>query len=190
MLKKTRSFVRHILLMTMAGIMTALYGISAYAAESGFEVPAVDSRTLTVQAADPHAYLMAFLTAYAGFIALIVIVALLFQCIARMFLFKKAGVPGWKAWIPFYSDYTLFKLTSGIGWLFLVPLLGMCIPLVGPIVVILARVFLAAAVVYAYGSGWPFAVLYFVVPPVAELILGVNKSPYVGPEFLRQRLHL
>lgn len=89
MLKNTRSFVRHILLMTMVGIMAALYGITAYAAESGFEVPAVDSRTLTVQAADPHAYLMAFLTAYAGFIALIVIVALLFQCIARMFLLKK-----------------------------------------------------------------------------------------------------
>lgn len=102
---------------------------------------------------------------------------------------KPAGVPIWKVWVPLYSDFTLFKITSGIEQLFLIPLFGGCIPAVGTVVVILARVFLAVAVMYAYGSSWPFAILHFVIPPVAELILGVNKNPYVGPEPIRQKLH-
>ncbi|MDR1017349.1 MAG: DUF5684 domain-containing protein [Lachnospiraceae bacterium] len=34
-------------------------------------------------------------------------------------VFKKCGEKPWKAWIPFYSNYTLNKLIIGNGWFFI-----------------------------------------------------------------------
>ena len=36
-----------------------------------------------------------------------------FTCIGRMRMFQKAGVEGWKAWIPLYRDYVLCQITMG-----------------------------------------------------------------------------
>lgn len=37
----------------------------------------------------------------------------------KMRIFKKAGLEGWKAWVPFYSDYIFFQLGGYPGWLIL-----------------------------------------------------------------------
>lgn len=61
-----------------------------------------------------------------GMLGGILIVWLLLVCVLSIFslvcmwkVFAKAGIPGWKALIPFYNLYCLCKLTWGIGWLFL-----------------------------------------------------------------------
>ncbi len=61
-----------------------------------------------------------------GMLGGILIVWLLLVCVLSIFslvctwkVFAKAGIPGWKALVPFYNLYCLCKLTWGIGWLFL-----------------------------------------------------------------------
>lgn len=49
-----------------------------------------------------------------GFFSILVFISLILLVIyilAYWFIFSKAGEPGWKALIPFYSTYTVFKLT-------------------------------------------------------------------------------
>jgi len=41
---------------------------------------------------------------------------LVFILVALWKLFEKAGEPGWKAIIPFYNYYILFKISWGNGW--------------------------------------------------------------------------
>ncbi|SFG26762.1 DUF5684 domain-containing protein [Oribacterium sp. WCC10] len=56
-------------------------------------------------------------------IFLIFLLALLaIEIFARWKIFEKAGIPGWSALIPFYSDYCMFKLAwkKDYFWLFLI----------------------------------------------------------------------
>lgn len=189
MFRKMRSFVKNLLIAAGTGGMSMMYAISAYANDGPFEIPQVDSGAVSGQFTDPTLVMMPVLMAYMGVIAVIALAVILFQCVARMFLFRKAGIAGWKAWIPVYSDYTLFKLTTGCGWLFFVWILACFIPFAGAFAAILGRVFLAVAVMYAYGESWIIGVLYFFASPVAELIIGLNRSTYVGSGPIREKFH-
>lgn len=51
-------------------------------------------------------------------IAICVFVILLL--IGRIALFKKAGIAGWKAIIPFYSDYIMDVKVCGLHWAFFI----------------------------------------------------------------------
>lgn len=44
------------------------------------------------------------------------ILLLVFCLIGRIKLFKKAGLEGWKAIIPFYSDYVFYNTICGLHW--------------------------------------------------------------------------
>ena len=57
---------------------------------------------------------------FASFLSLLLGVAGIVAC---WLLFKKAGKPGWASIVPFYNVYTLFEITWGSGWRFLMLLL-------------------------------------------------------------------
>lgn len=45
-------------------------------------------------------------------------------------VYQKAGCKGWLALVPYYSTYTLYKISWGNGWYFLVQLLASAAPAV------------------------------------------------------------
>ena len=70
---------------------------------------------------------LAFIAAYIGFILIISIGIYVLTSIATMKLFKKAGLPGWKAWVPFYSNWLFLELGGYNGaliFLAFIPLFG------------------------------------------------------------------
>ena len=59
--------------------------------------------------------IFAGLMAILAVVIIICILVIVFKIIARWIFFKKCGEDGWKAIIPFYSDYVLLKI-SGLNW--------------------------------------------------------------------------
>ena len=53
-----------------------------------------------------------------------VIVSYILNSVAYMKCMQKAGEKGWKGWIPFYSDYIMYKIVSLNGLLVLVKILN------------------------------------------------------------------
>ena len=49
------------------------------------------------------------------FIMIICLIAVIFKVVSRWIFFKKCGEEGWKALIPFYTDYTVIKI-AGLNW--------------------------------------------------------------------------
>lgn len=87
-------------------------------------------------------------------------------------IFRKAGVAGWKAWVPVYSSWVLLELGGQAGWLALISLV--------PGLNIVAAVFLCIAVYnidFAFGkpsAGW--LVLFIFVPIAWLAILAFDSS--------------
>ena len=48
-----------------------------------------------------------------------IIIELIFGIITRLYLFKKVGIPRWKAFIPLYGDAVAYKVTDmSMLWIF------------------------------------------------------------------------
>lgn len=58
------------------------------------------------------------------FFLLIVTAIYVLFIIAWWKIFTKAGIAGWKSIIPFYSQYTLFRISGMSGWWILLPLIA------------------------------------------------------------------
>ena len=97
-----------------------------------------------------------------------------FLLVALWKLYKKAGKPGWASIVPFYSQYCLFDITFGNGWLFL---LGF-VPCVNIVITIMSYFKLAKA--YGQGTGFGFGLLFLY--PIFLPILAFGKSEYVGSQ--------
>lgn len=122
----------------------------------------------TYNDASVFAALMAFIAAY-SIVLLIIAVVLI---IANWKIFSKAGEPGWAAIVPFYSQYVLFKITLGQGWLFL---LGF-VPVIGVVMYIIVIFKLASA--FGKGIGFGFGLLFLL--PIFFMILAFGSSEYIG----------
>lgn len=90
-------------------------------------------------------------------------------------MFEKADEAGWKAIIPLYNTYTLFRIAGRNGW----GMLLLFIPFVNVVVMIvlsidLAKHFGKSAAFGIFGL-WIFSVIGF-------LILGYGDAKYVGPK--------
>ena len=105
-------------------------------------------------------------------ITIVSIVCAVLSIIAYWKIFEKAGEKGWKALIPFYDLYILFKITWGNGWKFLLLL----IPFAIIVFVILTQVKLGKA----FRKSGGFIVGLILVSIVFELILAFNKDEYAG----------
>ena len=74
--------------------------------------------------------------------------------VAAWNIFEKAGEAGWKAIIPIWNVYILYKITWGIGLLFLL----MLIPIVGTIIALITSYKLAK--VFGHGIGYTLGLFF------------------------------
>jgi hypothetical protein len=110
-----------------------------------------------------------------GFWAALYVVAIVIAVVAMWKLFVKAGEAGWKALIPFYNTYTMFRIAGRNGWWFL--LLG--VPLVNFVLLIVLAIDLAKH----FGKSTLFGIFGLVVfPYVGYLMLAFGDAKYVGPK--------
>ncbi|MDE5910404.1 MAG: hypothetical protein K2H52_17010 [Lachnospiraceae bacterium] len=110
------------------------------------------------------------LTVYSIFVLAILVLTL----IAMWKIFVKAGKPGWACLIPFYSQYCLFDIAWGSGWLFLLTF----VPCVNFVIMIILNLKLAKA----FGKGTGFGIGLVFLPTIFTLILGLSKDEYIGPQ--------
>lgn len=115
-----------------------------------------------------------------GVILLLAVGYYALTCLGRMQLFKKAGVEGYKAWIPFYRDYELCRITMGRGWYFIFGFI--------PVISFFMRGVYALEVMLSYGQNLLFGVLYFCFPTVAELVAGFGGARYRGSQDLEKQI--
>lgn len=110
--------------------------------------------------------------AIAGFIIFIV------SAIADYKLFNKAGIAGWKAFVPFYNMYLLCQIIFGQnkGWYFI-------FLYISPISTIFGCI-LEYKLGRAYGKDTGFCVLSIFFTPITRLILGFGEAEYAGPQEL------
>ena len=102
---------------------------------------------------------------------LIVILAFfVFSVIVYWKIFTKAGEDGWKSMIPIYNSYTLYKITYGNGWLFLLTL----IPYLGFFIGLKQKFDLAKV----YGKGIGFGIGIFFLGIIFLPILAFGSSEY------------
>ena len=125
--------------------------------------------------------------------------------VAQWKIFTKAGEKGWKAIIPVYSTYVLFKLVWQTKWFWLTLVgavvfsilysvaMGLIVAgasVAGVILMILSIIVIIAVAVMeiilyinlskAFGHGGGFAVGLILLNTIFILILGFGKSQYVG----------
>lgn len=111
---------------------------------------------------------------------LLVVLALgIFSMVCMWRVFAKAGIPGWKAIIPFYNVYCLCKLTWGIGWLFLI----IFTPLLFDVfswVVMVGFMITHWKLAKQFGKSDGFAIGTAVLPLVFLAILAFGNATYEG----------
>ena len=111
-----------------------------------------------------------------GFFVLIYIAL----CLGRMRMFQKAGENGWKAWVPFYRDYVLCRITMGAGWYFIFGWI--------PVLSFFMNAVYALEVTLSYGQSVLYGVLYFFFPTIAELVAGFGGAQYIGSQDLERQV--
>lgn len=89
-------------------------------------------------------------------------------------IFKKAGKPGWASIIPFYSQYCMFDIAWGNGWLFLLTF----VPCVNFVITIMLYLKLAKS----FGKGTGFGIGLIFLNTIFVLILGFGDAQYIGPQ--------
>ena len=115
--------------------------------------------------------------------ALISLLIIVIKTLPLCFIFKKAGIPAWKAIIPFYNTYLLYQIAwkTDIFWISLalsivgyVPFLGFFASIASIVFSIILYVYLAK--VFKKGGG--FAVGLIFLPLIFSYILAFDKSKY------------
>lgn len=106
-----------------------------------------------------------------GYVLVLLLVAAL-MIVAMWRIFAKAGEAGWKAIVPFYNTYILYKITWGNGLFFLLLL----IPCVNFVIQIITSVKLAKV----FGKGIGFTLGLIFLGPIFQLILAFDSSEYQG----------
>lgn len=111
----------------------------------------------------------------------IAVLGYIVSAVTLMFVFKKAGIDQWKAWIPVYQFWPFLEL-GGLHGAWSLLALGTVVPFVGSIAPA-ALVVLLAVAAYRIGrcfekvSGW-WTVLFVVAHPIWCAIVGLDHVPY------------
>ncbi len=127
--------------------------------------------------------------------SVIAIVLMILQIVAYWRIFEKAGEQGWKSLIPVYSDYVMYKLAwdARIFWvnivlailysiLGLIPGIGVFFAFLAIVLVLIIEVLFLVKLAKAFGHGRRFAVGLLLLSPIFILILGFDRSEYIGPQ--------
>jgi hypothetical protein len=105
------------------------------------------------------------------FVALILIGVYVVTGIFLGKVFKKAGVDGWKAWVPIYNSWILLELGGQYGFWAVLSLI--------PIVNIVAAIFMYIAMYHVgmkFGKEGAFVLLAIFFPLIWMIWLGVDRS--------------
>ena len=129
----------------------------------------------------------------------IIVVFYILLAIACWKIFTKAGEKGWKALIPFYNVYILYKISGISFWTWcVIPAIIAGIfsslsenggdlqalwGLLYFIVVIVMDIKIAVALAKSFGKGTGFTVGLVLFPNIFQLILGFGSSKYVGHKY-------
>lgn len=136
------------------------------------------------------------------YIFLIQISLFVLQIIAYWFLFKKAGVAGWKSIIPIYNNYKMYQIVWDVKYfgaylvlamingifnyllqsVFTVGVLALIFSIIRFIVLMMSCLvdfFFCRKLAFAYGKSSGFAVGLFFLFPIFILILGLGNSRFV-----------
>ena len=157
---------------------------------------ALDQAANEIAAMDPETVLfgIGFLAVLSMIFVIGNIVWFFVSAIGYYKMFKKAGESGWKAFIPYYSDYIRFKFAWNKKpfWLFLVAHLVFHF-FTGTENFVLSLICLAAAVVYivfsiklnirvakSFGKTTAWGVMLFFFTFIVSSIIGFGKSEYIG----------
>ena len=138
----------------------------------------------------------AVLLAMLGTYLVIVLLWYVLQVIAYWKTFTKAGQPGWKSIIPIYNQYTQFRISWKIPYMYWVWLACMVAGVIlgsinGWIAYVGGAASLAATIIgviatvklsKAYGHGVGFAIGLIFLGPIFMMILGFGSSQYLGPQ--------
>ena len=136
-----------------------------------------------------------------GFIVACAIIMWVFQIIAYWKMFTKAGEPGWKSIIPFYSQYIMYKLTWKTSWFWITLIVAVVygvftslnqnfpdnmlytvLLLISAIIALVITIISYHKISKAYGHGAGYTVGMLFLWPIFVLILGYGKSKYIGPD--------
>ena len=123
-----------------------------------------------------------------------VIVRYLMRAIGLSAMYRKAGVAGWKAFIPYYRSYIRFKFAwnTKCFWIFFIStvifqlfsesenLLLSLLGLAGGILFLVVSMKLDIRVAKSFGKSTGWGVLLFFFPFIVSLILGFGKAEYIG----------
>lgn len=114
---------------------------------------------------DPGLSLLSF------FVAVLVYV---YQALTVMFIFKKAGLKAWPAWVPIFNVWRLLQLGGQKGWWVLVGL----IPIVGTIVYLVFLIIAGINIQTGLGKPGVFYLLAIFLTPVWYGILAWDSSTW------------
>ena len=64
----------------------------------------------------------------------IFVIIIILKCVATWKIFVKMGEPGWKALIPFYNEYMLYKKVWHPGWFVAMLITGCITPVLSALV--------------------------------------------------------
>jgi hypothetical protein len=118
-------------------------------------------------------YLDMFYSFFAAYSVVISIIGIL-TIVAWWKIFEKAGEAGWIALIPVYREVTMFKITYGSGWKFLLTL----IPCAGFVFWMIMYFKLAKS--FGQETGFGFGLVF--LNTIFVLILGFGNAEYIGAQ--------
>ncbi len=149
---------------------TLTYLAQSYYYESQYAEPYYSSSSSSDAAAAAAAVFVLFFMTFMFFlwIGIYVVVAL-----SLMKIFKKAGVPGWAAWVPFYNNWKLLEIGGQQGFWAVLAII--------PIVNIASAVFMYIAMYHIgkkLGKGGEFVLWAIFIPLVWFIWLAVDKSKW------------
>lgn len=147
--------------------------LSLFGQASDYEYTPYDystSTTTTYDEATP-AVMAGLLIVY--LIAIVAIYVITSLSLSR--IFKKAGVEGWKAWVPFYNNWVMLELGGQQGF--------WAVLMIVPLVNIAAGIFTLIAMYHIglkLGKSGAFVLLAIFLPLVWYIWLAVDKSTWEG----------
>ena len=129
-------------------------------------------------------------------VLLVCLAAAAIAVLGRWKVFRKAGEEGWKALIPFYSEFTLFHLAwaDKYFWLWLGLIIGIqlsrsLLGIIGGLLSLFLTVALGAVtwvsrvrLATAFGKDRGFAAGLFLAGPVFMLVLAFGSARYQGAD--------
>ena len=114
-------------------------------------------------------------------LSIVILILAVLSIISSWKLFTKAGEKGWKSIIPIYNTVILFKISGTNPWFILAMALLAIIPFVGTLANFIICIFMYLNLAKSFGKGTGFSIGLILVPSIFLLILGFDKSEYIGP---------